>query len=477
MIAKSRAIYLWKGFELEPMLLEKFTEAIDGRVLRGGRNPMVSGLVTDTRLDCRDLFFVPLSGPNFNGHDYVATAAEKGAAGALWAMPPDSLPDLPDNFTVLEVNDPLRAYMNIAKANLTNCPGAKRIAITGSGGKTTLKNVIRNILSNYNTVGTRENENNEIGVSHTALRVNSSTQYLVLEMGMRARGEIADLAAIAMPQYSVITNCGKTHIGILGSEKEIAMAKAELIENMLPGDRAFLNADNKWTDMLSNMTEADVTTFGIDAGDVRAANVKYTMQGTRLTIEHPGGSLDAHIPVPGKAGVYTALAAAAVALGLELDTDEIMEGLAKELDEKGRMRFVENPNGIAVIDDSYNSNPTSLDYALDMLGGLDWSGRRVAALADMLELGDYSRDEHYAIGTASVAGNADVLVTMGEEARAIAEGASDVDALPDENIFAFDSFEELEAHKNKLFKPGDLVLVKGSRGMKTERIVSLTAEI
>ncbi len=458
------------------MLLEKFTETVDGRLLRSGHSVMVAGLVTDTRLDCRDLFFVPLSGPNFDGHDYITTAAEKGASGALWAKSERQLPDLPPRFTVLKVDDPLRAYMNIARTNIMNCPGAKRIGITGSGGKTTLKNLIRNLLSSYNTVSTRENENNEIGVSHTALRVNASTEYLVIEMGMRARGEIADLASIAMPQYGIITNCGKTHIGTLGSEKEIALSKGELIENMQPGGKVFLNADNKWTGMLKDMTDAEVVTFGMEAGDVTARNVRYTLDGTELTVVAGGVSFEARLTVPGKAGVYNALAGAAAALELGLGIDEIQDGLAKPIDEKGRMRIMRHSNGIIVLDDSYNSNPTSLRFALDLLGRLDHKGRRVAVLADMLELGDHSREEHYSIGMECVAGNVDALVTMGREARAIAEGATEANALENENILSFDSFEELEAEAEKLFKPGDLVLVKGSRGMRTERIVSLPAK-
>jgi UDP-N-acetylmuramoyl-tripeptide--D-alanyl-D-alanine ligase len=454
---------------MESMPIEFIVEATGGRLARGVGGAAAGRIITDTRGDCAGAFFAPLAGEKFDGHDFIVGAAAAGAVGCLSAK---GVPlGLPDGFAVVLVDDTLAAYQAIARAHRKRF-GMPVVAITGSCGKTTTKNLLANVLAPMRIVHTMKNENNEIGVPNTLLRIDGGTEAVVIEFGMRGPGEIAALAGVACPTHGLITNIEPTHIGRLGSLEAIADAKGELLERLGSNEKAFLNADNPWTSRLASKTSAAITTFGIEAGDVRAENIVFDLEAARFTLRYGGGRIEVESPAPGRGAVYNAAAAAAVALSLGLSETRIAEGIAKPAEESGRMRRVKTADGKLILDDTYNSSPAALRLALELLGNVKWAGRRVAALGDMLELGDHSRGEHFRIGRDVVAKCADALVAFGPEARHIAEGAAE-GGWEGGRISHYENFDEIAADAKKLFRPGDLILVKGSRGMRMERVVAL----
>jgi UDP-N-acetylmuramoyl-tripeptide--D-alanyl-D-alanine ligase len=456
---------------MEPLTLEQLAEAVGGAVERGSADLLVRDVTTDSRADCNGAFFIPLAGEKFDGHRFIADVAKKGAVGCVASRDLGRV-RLPRGFAVVRVADTLRAYQDLGAAVRRTLSGPVA-AITGSCGKTTTKNMMRNVLARRRrVVATEKNENNEIGVPKTLLRADASTEAVVLEMGMRGPGQIRALAAIARPDIAVITNVEKTHIGELGSAEAIAAAKGELIENAPAGTPVFLNADNAWTLWLAKRTRADVVTFGIHSGHLRATDVTSDFNGISFRIHGAGEPWRVRVPLYGRANVYNALAVAGVGLYLGMSKDEIRSGLFQDIAEQGRMRKIETAGGSVIIDDTYNSNPTSLAFALQLLGELPWSGRRVAVLGDMLELGEFSQQEHYDIGRKHVDANCDLLITVGPEAEQISEGAMEC-GMPADMVVHAQSIPLLKRRMNILFAPGDLVLVKGSRGMHLEKVVDM----
>ena len=454
---------------MEPLTLTQLAEATGGSVLKGAPELLIRDITTDTREDCRDRLYVPLKGEKFDGHRFIKDAVKKGAVGCVASQEPRRTPN---GFAVVYVRDTLKAYQAMGSYNRRVCNGPV-VAITGSCGKTTTKNMMRNVLARrWNVVATEKNENNEIGVPRTLLRADRTTGAVVLEMGMRGPGEIRELAQISAPDVALITNVEKTHIGRLGSEEGIAKAKGELIEELDASRPAFLNADNPWTLWLAKRTRADVITFGIQSGHVRASRIACDMQGISFTIHGIGNPFSVRLPLMGRANIYNALSVAAVGAFLGLNKEDIRGGLFQDISEQGRLRRLETQNGSQIIDDTYNSNPSSLAFALQLLAELPWSGRRVAVLGDMLELGDYEQNEHFNIGKQHVVNNCDLLITLGQASENIYEGALESGMDPDMAVH-FEKFALLKRRAASLFAPGDLILVKGSRGAKMERVVDL----
>lgn len=456
---------------MEPITLARLAKVCGGAIDRGNPGLLLRGVATDTRGDCQGLLYIPFKGEKFDGHNFINDAAKQGAAACVSEQAVKAT-RLTADFGVIRVHSTTVAYQAIASNNRRSFRGPV-IAITGSCGKTTTKNLVRDVIgSKWDIAATEKNENNEIGVPRTLLRIGKKTQAAVLEFGMRAQGEIRLLTNIAMPDIAVITNVEKTHIGRLGSEEAIAMAKGELIENVPPSVPVFLNADNSWTPWLARRTRGRVVTFGINKGGVRATNISVDFQGTSFKVHGAGDAWEVRTPLIGKANVYNALAAIAVALELDMTPAEISSALFHAQEEGGRLNKYDTPNGSVIIDDTYNSNPSSLALAMNLLSQLPWKGRRVAILGDMFELGEYSESEHHNIGRNHILDLCDLLITIGAEARNISEGALD-SGMEADMVLHFDSFALLKRRASTLFLPGDLILVKGSRGMKMERIVDL----
>lgn len=459
---------------MEQAAIDEIAAAVRGRIVRGDSGTRIQGVGTDSREEVSGLLYVPLVGERFDGHEFILDVARKGAV-ACFSTRDLPLGRLPENFAVIRVADTLRAYQDLARWNRLRHQ-APVVAITGSCGKTTTKEMIANVLRaslKGGVVGSKGNENNEIGVPKTLLRVDGSTKAVVLEMGMRGPGEVALLAEIARPNFGLITNIERTHIGRLGSEQAIADAKGELIEKMNDRHAVVLNADNRWTPYLIEKTGAMVVRFGIEGKvEVMAREIVANFDGISFVVEAMETKFPVHLPLLGKVNVYNALAAVSVGLVMACTTEGIRDGLKEGLYRQGRMKIERTSNGKVVIDDTYNSNPASLRYALELLGTLPWQHRRVAILGDMLELGEFSREEHRDIGKTVAYKHCDLLITYGKEAKQIGEGALHV-SMPPEMVLHFDNLSLFKRRGLGLLAPNDLVLVKGSRGIKMEEIVNL----
>lgn len=414
--------------------------------------PVVS-VTTDTRDLEPGSLFVALQGDRFDGHDFVETAINRGAVAAV--VQSDRVqPHLP----CLPVADTLAAYQRLGQWWRIQHP-AKIVAITGSVGKTTTKELIAAALGTQGSVlKTQANYNNEIGVPKTLLELRPHHAFGVIEMGMRGPGEIALLTQIAQPDVAVITNVGTAHIGRLGSEQAIANAKCELLADLNPQGIAVLNHDNER--LMATATQVwagKILTFGLEGGDVRG-----TLRDGE-TLEVDGVALP--LPLPGRHNALNLLAAIAVMQALDLDWRVLQQGLSVELP-SGRARKIALDNDILLLDETYNAGFESMTAALHLLAETPGQ-RHIAVLGTMKELGDMSVALHRRVGEVVQQLQLDQLLTLAdpEEATALAAGAADVPTL------VFTDHDALVAHLQTLLQPGDRVLLKASRSVALDRVV------
>lgn len=447
----------------------------DGRLLTGDMDRLVTGFAYDSRQVQPGQCFVALRGEHADGHDYVAAATSAGAVAALVARPVA----VPGAAGIL-VRDPLLALGQVAALHRAHFAGPV-VAITGSVGKTTTKEMTAAVLAQrFRTVKSEGNLNSEVGLPIALLNtVGPDTQVTVMEMGMRGRGEIAYLASIARPQIAVVTNVGTTHLELLGSVENIARAKAELVQSLDAAGTAVLNADDPPVAAMARTAPGAVMAYGLDharamqlstAGWVGLREPRFAGDaGQEFVLETPRGDVPVHLPVPGRHMAQAALAAAAVGITLGLSLAEIANGLANYVPAGRRMRIC-TVAGVRLVDDSYNAAPASMKAALESARQLAGTGRLWAVLGDMFELGRETVAGHAEVGQAAAA-TADRLLAVGEAAVqmvAAAQGAGLGDRAQH-----FGSKEELGQHLLAQVAAGDTVLVKGSRGMHMEEIVSL----
>jgi UDP-N-acetylmuramoyl-tripeptide--D-alanyl-D-alanine ligase len=441
-------------------------EATGGTVSGAQYLESFTGVSTDTRTIKPGNLFVALKGENFDGHNFLVQAVDNGAAGVVVSKQDVFVPDKAVSITV---TDTLQALQSLARFNRLryNVPV---IAITGSNGKTTTKDMIAAILSvKMNVLKTEANYNNDIGLPLTLLKMGRHHQAAVVEMGMRARGEIKRLAGVAIPTIAVITNVGETHIEILGSLENIAAAKAELVQALSNDGVAILNNDIPLVRQMKELTTARVITYGLkNAAALRAKNIRTVEQQTLFDCIAPGATFTVTLPVVGTHNVYDALAAIAVGLQLDLSPDEICEGL-RGFTPSGMRLHIEKIGDYTFINDAYNASPLSMNAAIETLGMLA-QGRKVAILGDMLELGHVAVDAHRRVGQKLAAEGIQVVITVGELAKHIASSAlkEGVDVT-----VACNSHNEAQEALRKLIRPGDTVLIKGSRGMKMETVLEM----
>jgi UDP-N-acetylmuramoyl-tripeptide--D-alanyl-D-alanine ligase len=437
-----------------------------GQILHNGADLMVSGYSTDSRtLQPGDLF-IPLRGEHFDGHDYLAQAVRNGAAACLSEEVVAGL-----TIPVVQVRDTLQALGDLAAA-VRQRFAAPVIGVTGTSGKTTTKEMLAAVLARTGPgLKSAGNFNNLIGVPLTLFGLLPEHQWAVIEMGMSARGEIARLAQVAAPQIGVITNVGAGHLETLGGISGVARAKGELFIALPPGGTALINADDPEIGRLPLANGVRRVRFGTNPeAQVRASGIFAVDGAVHFTLHLPEVSVPVQLPVPGRHNVQNALAAAAAAWVLDVPAADIAAGLADFRPCPGRMELIEMPGDILILEDSYNANPLSMRAALDALHDLGRRGRRLAVLGDMLELGPAARDLHFEVGT-MVAERADWLMTLGDLAREIAAGAV-ASGLAAERVFCAATVEELYQRLRDVLQPGDRLLVKGSRGMRMERITA-----
>jgi UDP-N-acetylmuramoyl-tripeptide--D-alanyl-D-alanine ligase len=447
---------------------------IGGRVERGDPATIVTGVSTDSRTLADGELFVALRGPTFDGHAFVAAAASRGAAAALIAhdaTPPDgTLPIL------RAPSDTVRALGELAHAHRKRM-NARVVAITGSAGKTTTKEMIASILSlEGKTLATRGNLNNWIGVPLTVFGLEASHRFAVIEMGMSTFGEIARLAEITSPDVGLITLVAAAHTAELGGIDGVLRAKAELFDALGHEATAVVNLDDPRIASLQSSLRSRVLTFGsAPECDVRIAGTPtLSLSGTSVEIFVQGELVRATVPLLGAHQARNMAAAIATALALEVAPDRMLSGLASTPTVAGRM-YLRHARGLTILDDTYNANPESMAAALETLSALasQTGSRAIAILADMRELGAESQRHHLGIGRLAAA-RALALYTLGAESRAIARGAREAGLT---HVVDEVDIEPLREVLRRDLRPGDLVLVKGSRGMRMERIVAaLTGE-
>ncbi|MBI5397642.1 MAG: UDP-N-acetylmuramoyl-tripeptide--D-alanyl-D-alanine ligase [Verrucomicrobia bacterium] len=433
-----------------------------------------TGVSSDTRQLRPGEIFVALRGERFDGHDYLEEAAQRGAVAAIVSdrrRLPASLA-LP----LIEVDDTLQALQRLAATYRQRMP-VRTLAVTGSNGKTSTKDMIATLLAErFTTIKTEGNLNNHIGVPLSLLRIQPMHEVGVFEMGMNHPGELAPLAAMVAAEIGVITNVGPAHLEGMGDEDAVAREKAAVIDNLPAHGAAVLNADNRWTPFLRGRTRARVVTAGLapDA-DVRAENIQRWEGGVAFELVLP--AVAARVPVKlaaiGDHWISNALLAAAAARVLGLTPDEIAAGFAKVALPAMRMQ-VTAVNGVRWINDAYNANPDSMRAALRALAAWPCAGRRVAVLGDMLELGAQAEPLHRQIGVEAAAADLALLVTVGPLARFIAAAARARGMAAGAVVECEDVAGAAAALGDRL-KAGDCVLLKASRGMKLEPLIEALA--
>lgn len=459
-----------------------------GTVVYGDADTPVTGAALDSRQVRPGDLFVAIVGERTDGHQFARAAAAAGAACLLvrrdrWPLgaaaqqggEPAAAVPLPPDTAVVAVDDPVAALGRLGAHHRRQLADLTVVGVTGSVGKTSTKDMIAGVLGQGGPVLKNPgNLNSEFSLPLVLLELAKDHRYAVLEMGMRARGEIRQLCDIARPQIGVVTNIGISHLELLGSEREIALAKAELLEALPAAGRAVLPSDDPWYDLLAERSAAPVLTYGFSAAAAVTAQdvVSDGLHGTAFRLSLPDGVVQVRLPVPGHHQVRNALAAAAVGYVAGLSPAQIAAGLA-QLKPSGQRTEVYECGGVRVIDDTYNASPASMAAALDLLAAAVQrdGGRAVAVLGDMYELGAAAEDGHRATGARAAAAGVDLLVAVGALGRLIGEGARTAGLSAAKTAFAADNAEAVALLQERL-QPGDIVLVKGSRGMQMEQIVA-----
>ena len=479
----------------------KLAHIIEGLAVPTGRLPSgavpdveIRNAVIDSRLVAPGALFIAMLGERRDGHDFIGQAIEKGAAAVIAEKAPDA------GCTVLEpgelatdpgawehgcpacfvVPDSLAALQQVATF-WRRQHDVRVMGITGSVGKTTSKEVIAAVLGQrYRTLKSEGNYNNEIGLPLTLLHLTAKHEQVVLEMGMYDVGEIAHLAEISLPQIGVVTNVGPTHLERLGTMERIAEAKTELPRALPAADQggvAILNADDPLVQAMAGETQARVFTYGLDpSADLWADEIESEgLEGIRFRLHHGRESVHARLPMLGRHSVHTGLRAAAAGLVEGLAWAEILAGLR---DQSAQLRLVavRGPAGCTILDDTYNSSPASCIAALTVLSELATNGgdrRKIAVLGDMYELGSYEEEAHKMVGRRA-RDIADLLVTVGHLGQTIGEEALRA-GMPAGSVHMVESNAQAIELLLTLIAPapsGDVILVKGSRGLAMEEIVT-----
>ncbi|MEK3731130.1 MULTISPECIES: UDP-N-acetylmuramoyl-tripeptide--D-alanyl-D-alanine ligase [Paenibacillus] len=440
-------------------------------------NTMIHGVGTDSRTIQSGQLFVPIVGEKFDGHQFVRQVLDQGAGAALWQRDHGPAPEGP----VIVVEDSLAALQALAKAYLRQS-GAKVVGITGSNGKTTVKDMVSALLeTRYKVHKTKGNYNNHIGLPLTVLAMEEGTEIIVLEMGMSGRHEIELLSGLANPDIAVITNIGEAHLLQLGSREEIARAKLEIISGMKPGGLLIYHGDepliSRVLEEASTIKPEGLQTFTFGTGsdnDSYPTGLMFHGKGIVFTSSRSAGEAFS-LPLLGQHNVVNALAAMAVASELGVSEEEIREGFEGLKLTGMRIECIETRHGVTVLNDAYNSSPTAVKAAVDVLGNMKGYRRRIAVLGDMLELGPKEAEFHAEIGHYLSPDKVDIVFTYGPLSRHTAEAARQY--YPENSVFAYTDKEALIASLIEQITSKDVVLVKASRGMRLEQVVEALAEL
>ncbi len=452
---------------MRPRRLSAVAAAVGGRVV--GPDVEVTTVTTDSRAAAAGTLFVARAGESTDGHRFVPDAFRAGAAAAMVNQVDDVM--APGGRPLVVVDDPGRALLDLARDERASL-GATVVGITGSTGKTCTKDLTAAVLrARYEVAASPASFNNEVGMPLTLLSAGTETDVFVLEMGSRGIGHIRDLCEVARPDAGIVTNVGIAHLGLFGSRENIVTAKAELVEALPPRGVALLNADDPVVSRYRERTRARVLAFGTAEGaDVRAEGVELDRDArASFTLVAAGLRERVELPVPGEHMVSNALAASACGIALGVSPGECAAALKDARISGWRMETFETTEGVRVVNDAYNANPTSMAAALKAARWMSRGGRCVAVLGGMAELGDAAPEEHDHVGELVARLGIEELVVVGDDASPIARAAlregmesGHVMQVPDRDA-ALDAVRRIAG-------PGDLVLVKASRINGLERL-------
>lgn len=469
----------------------KYIPGVTGaRLVTGREDRLCRGCAIDSRQVGEDAIFVAFPGERVDGNDYAAAAIDAGAACAVLTREPDAAlvrHAEEHDAALLVADDPEEFLLRLAQGYRARL-GVTVVAVTGSVGKTTTKDILARVLARrFRVHATEGNLNSLIGMPLTILAAPKDTQVMVLEMGMNAPGEIARLTRCAQPTYAVITKIGTSHVGLLGSRENIARAKAEVIEGMPPSSENFeghhaalvLSGEDDYTPFIieefARPAGVDVLLAGLSPDDdVSARGITFDEDGCAsfdIMLEN-GSQYHTHLSIPGMPAVQNALLAAAVAgrLGIpQYEMDEVFHSL-EITGHRQQVRVA--ASGARLIDDSYNASPESMAAGLDLLAALDVPGSRAAVLGEMGELGDEAPRLHALVGAYAAAKHLDLLVCVGGEAATAIADAARLMGMPADRIHQVDTCERALKRFGDVFGPGDAVLVKGSRFVGLDRFAA-----
>ena len=443
----------------------QIAEFAGAAISSGDSKLSIDKISTDSRALKRGELFVALHGENFDGHNFVESAAKAGAAGAI--VDSSWKGKVPENFALIRVKDTLQAYQKLA-ANYRNSLSLKVVAITGSNGKTSTKDFAAAVLARrFRVTKTEGNFNNHVGLPRTILEATSQDEVAIWEIGMNHPGEVAALAKLAEPDVAILTNIGVAHIEFMGSREAIAAEKGALIEAVGPQGTVILNGDDPFTTSIAARARAKVILAGTTAGTILAGEITQSENGTDFTILEGAHRCRAQLPVPGLHMVQNALLAVAVGRVFGLSLEDCAAGLVAAPLARERLQ-IRQIHGVQFIDDSYNANPDSMKAALRTLVELDTDGKRIAVLGEMKELGSESEHGHREVGETAAALEVDHLIAIGSVAAAIASAAERAGLRNSRTVNSPAEAAEILA---QIAASGDLVLIKGSRAARTERVM------
>lgn len=457
------------------LIVEDIVELCNGELICGDENIVLKNFCQDTRQIKPGDVYVGIKGEHHNGNEIYEDALEKGAKVCILQeiIIPDNIKERYFDRAIIVVEDTIRALQKLAtyKRSMYDIPV---VAITGSVGKTSTKDIIASVMSKeYNVLKTEGNYNSQLGVALTVLRLKNHSA-MVIELGMSELGEISKLTDIVKPTVAVITNIGTAHIGNLGSRENILKAKLEILEGLQSDGKVVINNDN---DLLHHwsMTSSggyDVVTYGMEnVSNVMAYNTAFTEDGSDYDVDVKGKTYCVHIGIGGNHFVSNSLCAIAVGRMFNISMEHILEGIAHFELTKRRMQVEKLQKGVTVINDCYNANADSMKAAIEYLSKLE-NGTKIAVLGDMLELGKYSETLHREVGREVAKDKIDVLITVGAEAKNIADEACK-GGMNVQNIYVYDTNAEAIIRLQKFINQGDsAVLIKASNGMAFQEIAN-----
>lgn len=454
------------------MDIEFICKSVNGQIIYGSPKGFVTDVNTDSRNITGQSLFIALKGDKFDGHEFVLEALQKGAYAALVDKSFNIDKGVPaSEKVIIKVEDTLKALHMLAKSyrEQFNLP---IVAVTGSVGKTTTKDIIAVLLkSKFETLKTEGNFNNDIGVPLTIFKIREYHKAAVIELAMRAKGEIDRLSYIVRPYCAVITNVEPVHLETLGSLENIAQAKCEVLKYIDSDGFALINGDNQILCRTASNYSCRKYTFGYNKDcDFRIISAENKDKGINIKVKILGDTYDMFFPVPTSKMAYNAVAGVAIAYLLGVNINDAIADLASYEPGANRLNIFTLGSGGKVINDVYNANPLSMEAALETGKNLRTNGRFVAVLGDMYELGSYEISGHLKVGRKAAENGVDILVTLGKLAAYIARGALEAGMTP-QNVYHFDSKEEALEFLCSRLNANDTVLFKASRGMRMETLV------